>query len=79
MTGHVSRKIELARQLEEMRVLHNQQQTDLPANARRSGMSPGVVAERLLRQAAIIKTLEFCQAHEAEIRAWAAERKGPGA
>jgi hypothetical protein len=73
--GDVTRKIELARQLEEMRVLHSAQQTDLPSNARKLGLRPSVVAERLQRQAAIIKTLEWNQEHEAEIRAWAAAQK----
>ncbi len=77
--GDVTRKIELAKQIEEMRVLHNEQQTELPSNSRKRGMSPAVVAERLQRQAAILKTLEWNQEHEAEIRAWMAARKGQGA
>jgi hypothetical protein len=75
MSGAVTRKIELARQLEEMRVLHGEQQTELRANGRKRGLSQGLVDERLERQAAIIRTLEFCQAHEADIRAWQAQRQ----
>lgn len=74
MTGAVTRKIEIARQLEEMRALHSEQQTALPSRARTLGQ--GLVDERLSRQAAIIKTLEFCQEHEAGFRTWMAEKRG---
>lgn len=74
MSGAVSRKIEIARQLEEMRVLVSEQQTNLRGRERQLGR--GVVEERLERQAAIVKTLEFCLANETDIRAWSAAKKG---
>lgn len=74
MTGAITRKIEIARQLEEMTLLANEQQTSLRSRERTLGR--GVVDERLQRQAAIIKTLEFCRDHEHEIRAWAKAHLG---
>ena len=75
MSGAVTRKIELARQLEEMRTLVKEQATELPIKAKKQGVSAGMVAERLQRQQAIVRTLEFCSAHEHEIRAWAEARR----
>lgn len=75
MSGDVTRKIELARQIEEMRLLVTEQGTDLPAKAKKQGISAAMVAERLQRQQAIVRTLEFCRDHEHEIRAWAEARK----
>lgn len=73
MTGAITRKIEIIRQLEEMVLLHSEQQTNLKGRARTLGQ--GVIDERLARQAAIIATLEFCRDNEADFRRWAADRK----
>lgn len=78
MTGPVTRKIELVKQLEEMRLLATEQGTDLPAKAKKQNIPAGMVAERLQRQQAIIRTLEFCRDHEHEIREWARHRKEQG-
>lgn len=75
MTGPVTRKIEIARQIEEMRLLASEQGTDLPAKAKKQGISAAMVAERLQRQQAIVRTLEFCRDFEHEIRAWAKAHK----
>lgn len=74
----VTRKIALAQQIEEMRALVSENKTSLPARARRREINAGLAEERLRRQAGILATLEFCQANEADIRAYIASRKGEG-
>lgn len=72
----VLRKIELTRQLEEMKLLANEQRTELPARARRDKIASGLVVERLERQAAIVKTLEWLKENEADVRGWIAVQRG---
>lgn len=67
MSGAITRKIEISRQIEEAKLL-----VDEPAVGRTSK----IAAERTERRRAIVATLEFCRDHEHEIRAWAAQRKG---
>lgn len=76
MTGSNSRRIALAQQIEEMALLASEQQTSLASPQRRKAIGAGVADERLARQAAILETLKWNLAHEHEIRAWAAERRG---
>lgn len=76
MSGPVTRKIELARQIEEMTLLLGEQRTELPSRQRRDRIPAGIVQERLQRQAAILETLKWCRDHEHEVRQWAADRKG---
>lgn len=73
--GPVTRRIELARQIEEMRLLASKQRTELPVRARRHRIPSGIVEERLNRQAAILRTLEFVRDNEAEFRAWLTARR----
>lgn len=75
MTGPVTRKIEIARQIEEMRLLVQEQATDLPLKARKQNISAAMVAERLQGQQAIVRTLEFCRDFEPVIRDWARAHK----
>lgn len=76
MSGPITRKIELTRQLEEMRLLVGQQATELPARARRDRLPAGMVVERLDRQAAIVKTLEWLKENEADVRGWISAQRG---
>lgn len=76
MSGPVTRRIELAKQIEEMRHLLSEQRGVLADKARRRQIPQGLAEERLERQEGILKTLDFCQEHEAAIRTWMAERKG---
>lgn len=62
------RKIELARQIEEMRALISENRTALPARVRQRAISQSLCDERLARQAGILATLEFCQRHEGAFR-----------
>lgn len=73
--GPVTRKIELTRQIEEMTLLLGEQRGALAERARRRQIPQGLADERLERQQAILKTLEFCRDHEAAFRAWRAERR----
>ena len=68
---------ELAKQIEEMRLLHSESRTELTSSGRRRGLGQGVIDERLERQAGIIRTLEFLRDNEADIRAWAMARSDP--
>lgn len=68
--GPNSRRVELVLQIEEMRLLCNQQQTELPLKGKRDRVPGGIIAERLKRQAGILATLEFLRDHETEFRAW---------
>lgn len=77
MTVSQSRRIELARQIEEMRLLHSESRTELTSSGRRRGLNPGAIDERLARQEGIIRTLEFLRDNEADIRAWALARSEP--
>lgn len=67
MTGPVTRKIELAKQIEEQKLT-----VDEPARAATSKLAD----ERLERRRAILKTLHFNLEHEHLFRAFMAERKG---
>ena len=76
MSGPITRKIELARQLEEMRLLASEQRTELPSRARRDRIASGLVVERLERQAGIVKTLEWLKENEADVRGWIEAQRG---
>lgn len=65
MSGPVTRKIELAHQLEEARETAKE-----PAVAARSSLQ----GERMRRRAAIVVTLEWMLQHETTIREWAKQR-----
>lgn len=72
--GAVSRKIALTRQIEEMKVLVSENATALATKVRRREINQGLCDTRLERQRAILKTLEFNQAHEAGFRDFMAQR-----
>lgn len=74
----VARKIVLARQIEEMRVLIAEGQSALPAKVRQRIITQSVCDERLARQAGILATLEFCQQHESQFREFIKAQKGNG-
>lgn len=64
----VARKIALARQIEEMKVLVSENAMALPAKVRQRNIGQALCDERLERQRGILATLEFCQQHETAIR-----------
>lgn len=72
MTGPITRKIELARQIEEARRLVAEAST---AKAGKYGRLASEAEERLSRREAILRTLEWNQEHEHEIRAWLEEKR----
>ncbi|MGZ5905146.1 MAG: hypothetical protein ACXWKQ_07345 [Reyranella sp.] len=72
----VARKIEIARQIEEMKVLVEENKTLIPAKVRQRVLSTGLAEERLARQLGILATLQFCQQHESEFREFIQSKKG---
>lgn len=70
MTGPVTRKLEIAKQIEEAR----QTLSEAPPG----GATRAIADDRLARRRAILSTLVWNQDHEHLIRAWLAERRGDG-
>lgn len=62
--GPVTRKIELAQQIEEMQRLVG----DARMAAQKRGAGQGLAEEKLARQEGILATLEFCRDNEGDIR-----------
>lgn len=71
MTGAVTRKIELAKQIEEASRLVSEGEGGLGGSGRQRGMAE----ERLNRRRAILRTLEWNRDNEHTIRAWAEAQK----
>lgn len=78
MTGPVTRKIAIAKQIEELEREAGMRAGFYPRQVQSGKMRQSSVDEATERLAGAIATLKFNQQHEHLFRAWLAERKGDG-